>query len=261
MTSKNSAQRAVSRATAYKKSRLSKARKIVAVLRAFVGDLEQSCVLDIGTAYGTIAAYVAHHVKTLVSVDLKDQRTQKSVQLILVGDERLPFRSGSFDIVITNHVIEHMRDQEEHLREIHRVLRDGGVCYLATPNRYGLLEPHYQLPLLFWFPRRLSDLYLRLARGVTSHDVRPLSAASLNKLATTAGFVVHDLTVDVIESPSKYALEPSFATSIASSLPRWLLRIAKALVPTFILLLSKRETLPPGKKDNHVLPNPRDRAP
>ena len=36
----------------------------------------------------------------------------------------------------------------KHLREIRRVLRRDGLAYLAVPNRWALVEPHYRLALL-----------------------------------------------------------------------------------------------------------------
>lgn len=44
----------------------------------------------------------------------------------------LPFTSGSFDAVIANHMLYHVTDRERGLREIRRVLRDGGTLFAAT---------------------------------------------------------------------------------------------------------------------------------
>jgi SAM-dependent methyltransferase len=45
----------------------------------------------------------------------------------------LPIRGGSVDLVICRHVIEHVSDDALLLREISRVLVNGGVLYLETP--------------------------------------------------------------------------------------------------------------------------------
>lgn len=45
----------------------------------------------------------------------------------------MPFSSGSFDLVIANHVLEHVADDARALSEIHRVLRPGGLAMLQTP--------------------------------------------------------------------------------------------------------------------------------
>jgi SAM-dependent methyltransferase len=46
-----------------------------------------------------------------------------------------PFAENSFDVVITFQVIEHIEDDESFLREIHRVMKPGGLAIITTPNR------------------------------------------------------------------------------------------------------------------------------
>jgi SAM-dependent methyltransferase len=43
--------------------------------------------------------------------------------------------SNQFDAVVTFQVIEHLEDDLAFLKEIHRVLKPGGVLLLTTPNR------------------------------------------------------------------------------------------------------------------------------
>ena len=45
----------------------------------------------------------------------------------------IPFSDQSFDLVIANHVLEHVSDDGKALSEIHRVLRVGGHAILQTP--------------------------------------------------------------------------------------------------------------------------------
>jgi SAM-dependent methyltransferase len=51
------------------------------------------------------------------------------------GDE-LPFADRSFDTVLSFDVFEHIADSDKHLREVRRVLRNGGRFLLQTPNKW-----------------------------------------------------------------------------------------------------------------------------
>lgn len=68
----------------------------------------------------------------------------------------LPFADGSFDIVHSAAVWEHVgsrANQQRMLRECLRVARRA-VC-LTTPNRWFPIELHTQTPLLHWLPPSL----------------------------------------------------------------------------------------------------------
>lgn len=45
-----------------------------------------------------------------------------------------PFDDNSFDSIVTFQVIEHVRDDEGFIKEIHRVLKPGGKALITTPN-------------------------------------------------------------------------------------------------------------------------------
>src|SRR5215471_10377195 len=50
----------------------------------------------------------------------------------------LPLRDGSFNAVICNHVLEHVHDDRKAMREIRRVLNDGGWAILQVPIALAL---------------------------------------------------------------------------------------------------------------------------
>lgn len=45
-----------------------------------------------------------------------------------------PFEDNSFDSIVTFQVIEHVKDDEGFIQEIHRVLKPGGMALITTPN-------------------------------------------------------------------------------------------------------------------------------
>ncbi len=54
---------------------------------------------------------------------------------LLSGDiQRLPFSDETFDKVLMTEVLEHLPDDRRGLREIHRILKPGGILSLSVPN-------------------------------------------------------------------------------------------------------------------------------
>lgn len=87
--------------------------------------------------------------------------------------------SASFDLITLSHVFEHVHDQMSWLKELHRVLRQGGTLWLQTPNvdslghaRFGEnwrgLEPPRHLALTTF------DTLCTLLRQAGFREVRPL---------------------------------------------------------------------------------------
>ena len=59
---------------------------------------------------------------------------------------RLPFDNGTFDVVLSDQVFEHVENLEESFSEILRVLKPGGVSVHRFPGPLGLVESHTKLP-------------------------------------------------------------------------------------------------------------------
>ena len=136
------------------------------------------------------------------AVDVEDVRLARDGYAFrTVAGTQLPFDDASFDVVLSNHVIEHVGDeaaQRAHLREMRRVLRDDGAAYIAVPNRWMLVEPHFKLPFLSWLPMRLSHAYVRLAGKGTHYDCRPLACPPLEAMLADSGFAWRQRTGDAL---------------------------------------------------------------
>jgi SAM-dependent methyltransferase len=202
------------------KSREVKAAKIVKLLDSMTV-LEGGHVLDVGTGAGYVAAALAAEVGDrgwVIGVDVVDFAERvPGFTFMKVSSEELPIEDHEADVIISNHVIEHLpsrRAQVTHLREIHRALAQTGVLYLATPWRWALVEPHYGLPFLSWLPKVAADRYVRLSRRGERYDVLPLSRARLFQMLKCAGLDYRSVHVEMVEAT--HCLESNILTSIAS---------------------------------------------
>lgn len=171
-----------------------KARQIVDILSEHLGDLSNCDVLDIGTGSGIAASLLDKHAKSVRSVDVVDERVVRDVPFQQITSEILPIPAKSFDIVVSNHVVEHVRDKLTHLKEVRRVLRPGAIAYLAMPNKWSLIEPHFQLPFLSWLPKDVQDRYVRWTRKGAHYDVDPLTYADLVRLSQRAGLSITNVS-------------------------------------------------------------------
>jgi ubiquinone/menaquinone biosynthesis C-methylase UbiE len=108
-------------------------------------------VLDVGTGSGSIPLKMALRRPdlTLVGVDLSEgmlRAARERLKSAGLGGRlrfrradarRLPFRRGSFDLVISNSLIHHLADPVPVLDEIARVLAPGGRIFLRDLRRPG----------------------------------------------------------------------------------------------------------------------------
>ncbi|HUF74323.1 MAG TPA: class I SAM-dependent methyltransferase [Gammaproteobacteria bacterium] len=222
-------------------SRLQKARKIAAILGARCS-LRGTRVLDIGTGAGVIARYFAALGANVVTCDRQDYVTAGfEAPLLLTDGPDLPFESGAFEVAISNHVIEHVGErqaQERHLKEIGRVLSADGILYIAVPNRWTLMEPHYRLPLLSWLPATFASLYLRLFGKGDWYDCRPFSATELERLLKRLHFSVESATIEAFH----YYLEHEASRPLRALLRRLPVPVIRSLslvFPTHIFVCRK----------------------
>ena len=222
-------------------SRRAKAAKIASLIESR-HPLAGSALLEIGTGGGIIAALLAErvgHDGAVTSVDVDDLRTvTEGYAFHLVEGVELPVGDKSFDVVVSNHTIEHVGDagaQLAHLREIARVLRPGGVAYLASPNRWALVEPHFKVPCLSWLPPSARTTALRLSRRGAVYDIHPRTRDELRRLISEAGLRATDLTTGALRATA--SVEASTGARIAAAMPDAVLTVARSGIPTMVFLL------------------------
>jgi SAM-dependent methyltransferase len=229
-------------------SRRGKAAKIAALVERR-RPLAGARLLEIGTGGGIIASLLADEVGPagrVFSVDVDDLRTvADGYEFCMVGGVELPFDDDAFDVVVSNHTIEHVGGPDAqlvHLQEIARVLRSAGVGYLASPNRWALLEPHFKVPMLSWLPVSARDRALQLWRRGRVYDISPRSRPELLDLIDRAGLQAYDVTIEALRVAA--GVEHSRLARAANAAPDTVLTLARGVVPTMVVLLSHRSSDP-----------------
>ena len=226
-------------------SRQTKALKIERLL-AMVPRGEPFALLEIGTGAGGIAHYFGTHPTLscqVTAVDMHDNRQVYSgYDYLPVEGVALPFEDARFDVVISNHVIEHVGDadaQLAHLREILRVLRPEGCAYLAVPNRWMVTEPHYRLKFLSWLPASWRTPYLQWSGKGDHYDCEPLSLGQLEQMLAEVGLCYRNICIQALRETLEIELPAARLTRILRRIPDGLLWPFRSLIPTLIYRLEK----------------------
>ncbi len=115
---------------------------------------------------------------TYVTADLESPLADVKLDV-----QEMPFKDQEFDIVICNHVLEHVPDDRKAIREIFRVLRHGGFAILQVPTNYSMEETNEDASV--------TDPLEREKRFRQKDHYRMYGRDYLNRL-TKAGFVIEE---------------------------------------------------------------------
>ena len=124
--------------------------------------------LDLGCGLGGYSLALQDAGFRVVSVDL-DVDTLSSPRtptMALSADATaLPLSDATFDLVVCASLIEHVPTPDRMLREIHRALGPGGVCYLSFPPYYSPTGGHQFAPFHLLGERAALTIYGRTQQG------------------------------------------------------------------------------------------------
>ena len=133
-----------------------------ALLRSLIGTLPEPGpehplkILDVGgtSSFWERMGFAGNADVEIVLLNLYDQEVANEHMRSVVGDaaDMSMFPSRSFDVVVSNSVIEHLPTLELQHRMASEVLRVGRRHWVQTPNRRFPLEPHFLFPLFQYLP-------------------------------------------------------------------------------------------------------------
>ncbi len=137
-------------------------------------ELHGARVLDVGCGTGGGSVAFSRAGARVVGLDrsgrmmelarLRVVEDQADVALVHGDAAALPFGDESFDLCLCDQVVEHVRDKRRLLREMHRVLREGGIALVAVPHKLALREVHSGLLGVSWLPHAVAEVAVKLSR-------------------------------------------------------------------------------------------------
>lgn len=106
-----------------------------------------------------------------------------------IEKEKTPFKDHTFDLVVFTEILEHLgNDPLGVLKEVHRVLKPGGLIFLSTPNIYTLHKI-----IMFVFGRSFNDVLGELRKvkstGYMGH-MREYSNREVKMILGDCGFKI-----------------------------------------------------------------------
>jgi 2-polyprenyl-6-hydroxyphenyl methylase/3-demethylubiquinone-9 3-methyltransferase len=170
----------------------------------FVLDWKGMKVLDVGCGGGFTSEFMAKKGAVVSGIDLSHASIEEARRHAASSEleidyrhgpaEEIPYQDGTFDAVVCVDVLEHVRNVEKVILEVHRVLRDGGLFLFDTINK----TPKSKI-VMVWLLERLQR---RVPKG--AHDwrlfIRPERLAGMLR---NAGFEDLDIKGFDVKGPDK----------------------------------------------------------
>lgn len=160
--------------------------------------LAQQEILEIGCGGGLICEQLAARKAIMVGIDPSERALAEAREHTLQSGfgqnvyyqqgyaEDLPYADGSFSVIVSLDVLEHVRDLAMTIREVARVLAPGGIFVFDTINRTLLARA-----ILIWFGENFASG--GMVPGLHSYTgfIRP---AELRHHLLRSNLRVHEMT-------------------------------------------------------------------
>ena len=150
--------------------------------------LEGKKILDVGCGIGTYLRAFKRFTDDLYGVEIDAKRAEEAKKVTpnisVAPAEKLPFRAGTFDVLFSNEVLEHVEDDRKASEDSVRVLKPGGHLVTFVPNRFFPFETHGfyfrgryifgNIPLINYLPNFLRNKLAPHVRAYTAGDLKRL---------------------------------------------------------------------------------------
>jgi len=233
-----------------KKARIKKAEKTLAVLLDYLEKTSDLRLLDIGSSTGIMTNEYSKIFSDVVGIDIDSKAVEfanskfskKNLKFIKSPIEELNFEDSTFDVITCSHIYEHVPSDKALMDKIYNLLKPGGICYFAAGNRFQIIEAHYRLPFLSYFPKNIANIYIKLFTKENEYYENLKSYRNLKKLVKK--FEVIDYTLKILKKPSFFSADDLVKeNTLKYYLVNFLAKVFYFIVPTYIWILKKPEEI------------------
>lgn len=128
--------------------------------------MNSACVLDIGCGGGLLSEPLAHLGARVTAIDASEKnikvasihakKTGLDINYLCTSAEELAESGAQFDVVLNMEVIEHVADVSSFMEACCKLVKPGGIMFIATLNRtlksfaFAIVGAEY---ILNWLPR------------------------------------------------------------------------------------------------------------
>ena len=155
----------------YKNITASKLNVIIKYVEQLAHGDKSVRILDYGCGGGQLLTYLRIlGYKNLTGVDVRGDSIMRKINVLHnnIGFEtdiffnydgvQLPFSDESFDIIISQQVIEHVNNIDNYFSECKRVLSPHGEMFLDFPHRLVPFDTHTKMWFIHYFPSLIRSL-------------------------------------------------------------------------------------------------------
>lgn len=170
-------------------------------------DTSKKRVLDLGCGAGGVIELFSRSIYLPVGIDIDHNSLQRhratAVQRVQGRLERIPFTSGTFDLVISSWTLEHLAAPEPVFQELARVLTSNGHFIFIAPNARSLIVRLNRLMPKVAQTRLVRSLYGRTEQDTFPALYRANTPARVEQLAESAG--LQRVMLQTVSDPSYLA--------------------------------------------------------
>ena len=118
-------------------------------------------ILEVGCRSGNLTQFY-HEGNQVEGIDVDrnalvefEKRLKLKGYWVDVDSEDLPFDDGTFDVITSSLVLEHVVNPDFYYSEAARLLKPGGVCFFNFPHRLKPYDSHSRCWFIHYFPKNI----------------------------------------------------------------------------------------------------------